>query len=174
MFLLLGLRPDHCCLGIIPGNTDVECRPVDIQLYTWTGPGFESGECWYQGLRFANGATWGRTDTANSPYCVCEQGNVRIFYSQTQPIASDRLTILRSNNRTIPTANDLAKWPTENFPSIRQRVVLCSRNRLGLRIRSRDGCYGCKCSPNGHWLCRKSPPIINNRTILQQTSQVSR
>lgn len=175
IYLLLVSIPEQCCLGLAPGNNDIECRPVDIQLYTWSGPGYESGECWYQGHRFENGATWGRTDVSGSPYCVCEQGNVRIFYSQQRSIASDSLTILRSINGTLPTANDLAKWPTENFPSIRQRVVICSRNRLGLRVRSRDGCYGCKCSQNGHWLCRKPPPsLTQNRTVIQRSQDISK
>ncbi|CAF3028816.1 unnamed protein product [Rotaria socialis] len=175
IYLLLVSRPEQCCLGIVPGNDDIECRPVDIQLYTWSGPGFESGECWYQGHRFENGATWGRTDVSGSPYCVCEQGKVRVFYSQQRSIASDSLTILRSINGTLPTANDLAKWPIENFPSIRQRVVICSKNRLGLRVRSRDGCYSCKCSQNGHWLCRKPPfPLTANRTVVQRSQEMSK
>ncbi|CAF1112742.1 unnamed protein product [Rotaria sordida] len=168
---------EHQCLGFVTANNDIECLPVDIQLYTWSGPGFKSGECWYQGHRFANGVTWGRADTQGSPYCICEQGKIRIFYSQQQQqhsIAADPLTILRSINGTLPTAKDLSKWPTGNFPTIRQRLVICSRNRTGLRIRSRDGCIGCKCSQNGHWLCRKAPPLNRNRTVNPQSKQISR
>ncbi|CAF1011715.1 unnamed protein product [Adineta steineri] len=153
------------------GESNVECRSVDIQLYTWLGPGFESGECWYQGHRFINGATWGRIDIADAPYCVCEQGKVRIFYSQLKAekpavIAADSLTILGPVHGSSPSSNDLAHWPIPNIPTIQQRSVLCSSNRLGVRVRSRDGCVGCKCSKNGHWLCRKPPSTLlkKNRT----------
>ncbi len=169
LFLLLITRFEYQCLGLVLTNNAVECRPVDIQLYTWSGPEFESGECWHQGRRFANGATWGQIDTPGSPYCVCEQGKVRIFYSQQQSIAADALTILRPTSNVLPTSNDLAKWPIPNYPTVRQRIVICSTNRLGIRIRSRDGCTGCKCSKNGHWLCRKPLPLKNSRP--QQVSR---
>ena len=163
--LLLISRPEHQRLGLVPNNSEVECRPVDIQLYTWSGPGFESGECWHQGHRFAHGATWGRTDMPGSPYCLCEQGKVRIFYSQQQEsIVAEPLTILRPTNGTSPTSKDLAKWPIADYPTVRHRTVLCSSNRLGIRVRSRDGCVACKCSQNGHWLCKKSLPVNQNET----------
>ena len=165
-------RFENQCLGLIPTNNNIECRPVDIELYSWSGPGFESGECWYQGYRFANHAIWGRTDMPGSPYCVCEQGKVRLFYSQQQSIAADTLTILRPTNDASPTSKDLAKWPIPNYPIVRQRIVICSANRLGIRIRSRDGCVGCKCAKNGHWLCRKPSPVAQNRTVNGQSQPV--
>jgi hypothetical protein len=180
LFLLLVSRPEHRCLGLVPapqdGSSDAECRPVDIQLYTWSGPGFESGECWHQGQRFVNGATWGRTDTSDAPYCVCEQGKVRIFYSQQnkKPASADSLTLLRPVHGSSPTSNDLAKWPISNVPTtVRPRSIICSADRLGLRVRSRDACIGCKCSKNGHWLCRRPPSIKGNRTAntRQRTNQ---
>lgn len=176
LVLLLVFRPEHQCFGLIPSNNDVECRPVDIQLYTWSGPEFESGECWHHGHRFGNGATWGRTDIPGSPYCVCEQGQVRIFYNQEQQqsIASDPLTILPSSNGTLLTSNDLAKWPINNITTIRQRIVICSRNRNGLRIKSRDGCMGCKCSHNGHWLCRRKTVVDQSQTVNPRPQQMSR
>lgn len=132
---------------------DVECSPNDIQLYTWTGPGFQAGECWYQGHRFSDGTTWGRTDLVGGAYCVCEQGKVRIFYSQqSSPESAGALTLFEG----AATAKDLKKWPIINVIHQRQRIVFCSLNRLGLRIRSRDGCLTCKCSRNGHWLCRRT------------------
>ena len=172
--MLLVWRPEHQCLGLTSSENDIECRPVDIQLYTWSGPGFKSGECWHQGHHFVNGATWGRTDTPGSPYCVCEQGKVRIFYTKQQPIAAAALTILRPNDDALPTSNDLAKWPISNYPTVRQRIVICSHNRFGVRVRSRDGCIGCKCSKNGHWLCRKPLPLNNNQIVNHQSQQVSR
>ncbi|CAF2258900.1 unnamed protein product [Rotaria magnacalcarata] len=158
------------------GNSNAECRPADIQLYTWSGPGFESGECWYQGHRFVNGATWGRTDISDAPYCVCEQGNIRIFYSQVapkKPASADPLTLFRNTYSAAPTSNDLAKWPIPNIPIIRQRVMICSITQIGVRVRSRDGCIGCKCSKGGHWLCRKPPSLKTNRSrnIRQRTNQ---
>ncbi len=171
LFVLVS-NPKHQCLGIVPTNNDVECRPVDIELYSWSGPGFESGECWHQGHRFENGASWGRMDISGSPYCVCEQGKVRIFYTQQRPIAADKLTILRPTVNSLPTSNDLIKWPIPNYPTVRQRIVICSQNRLGLRIKSRDGCIGCRCSKNAHWLCRKLPAL--NRTENNQPQQVLR
>ncbi|CAF0964763.1 unnamed protein product, partial [Adineta ricciae] len=167
------LRPEQQCLGLIltppDGDSNAECRPVDIQLYTWRGPGFESGECWHQGQRFINGATWGRTDIPGAPYCVCEQGKVRIFYSQHRPEEpsthlADSLTLLRPFHGSSPTPNDLAKWPIPNVITVRQRSVVCTTDRLGMRVRSRDSCTGCKCSKNGHWLCRKPPILKGNRT----------
>lgn len=160
----------------VDGNSNTECRPVEIQLYTWSGPGFESGECWYLGHRFINGATWGRMDIPDSPYCICEQGKVRIFYSQKKlekPTAADSLTLLRPIHGSSPTSNDLAKWPIPNVPTIRQRSVICSIKRLDVRVQSRDGCFGCKCSKNGHWLCRKPPILKRSRTanIRQRTNQ---
>ena len=142
-------------------QNNIECHPVDIQLYTWSGEEFRSGECWYQGQRFADGTTWGRTDQPGSPYCLCEQGRVRIFYSSQRlstNAAADALTLLRPVNGVLPNANDLVKWPINDFPTVRQRIVICSFNRIGLKIRSRDGCVACKCSKNGHWLCRRAPP----------------
>jgi hypothetical protein len=174
IFLLLVSRSEHQCLGLVPTNNDVECLPVDIQLYTWSGPGFDSGECWHHGHRFENGATWGRIDVPGSPYCICEQGKVRIFYTQQQSIAAEPLTILQSTDGTLPTSNDLAKWPIPNYPTVRQRTVICSSNRIGIHIRSRDGCVGCKCSKNGHWLCRKPSPLNKNQTINHQPEQVSK
>ncbi|CAF3454708.1 unnamed protein product [Rotaria sp. Silwood1] len=158
------------------GNSNAECRPADIKLYTWSGPAFESGECWHQGYRFINGATWGRMDIPGSPYCVCEQGNIRIFYSQLtprKPVSADPLTLLLTTHGSSPTSKDLAKWPIPNVPIIRQRTMICSVNQLDVRIRSRDGCVGCKCSKGGHWLCRKPPPLKRNRTtnIRQRTIQ---
>jgi hypothetical protein len=173
LLLLLVSRPDRRCVGLIPTNNNVECRPFDIQLYTWSGPDFELGECWHQGHRFDNGAIWGRMDISGSPYCMCEHGKVRIFYSQ-QRVASNALTILRPIDGSLPTAKDLAKWPIQNFPIVRQRMVICSSKRLGIRIRSRDGCMGCKCSKNGHWLCRKAPLLNKNRTVNSQSQQTSR
>lgn len=167
-------KSEYRCLGFVPvppdGVSNTECRPVDIQLYTWSGPGFESGECWYQGHRFLNGAVWGRIDTPGAPYCVCEQGKVRVFYSQQRPQSpvADSLTILRPVHGSSPTSKDLAKWPIRNFTPVRQRSVICSVNRLGIRVRSRDGCTGCKCSKNGHWLCRKPPKPKRNRTRTDQ------
>lgn len=170
--ILLVSRPEQQCLGLVPkppdGDSNSECRPADIQLYTWSGSGFESGECWHQGHRFLNGAIWGRTDMPGAPYCVCEQGQVRVFYSQDDletPVIADTLTILRPTHGSSPTSNDLAKWPIPNGPNPRQRTVICSANRLNVRVRSRDGCIGCKCSKNGHWLCRKPPSVKANRTI---------
>ncbi|CAF1116006.1 unnamed protein product [Adineta steineri] len=157
--------------SLTPTTNNVECHPVDIQLYSWSGPSFESGECWHQGHRFINGAIWGRSDVPGSPYCVCEQGKVRIFYSQQQHLAVDTLTILRPTNNASPTAKDLAKWPISNYPVVRQRTVICSANRLGIRVRSRDRCIGCKCSTNGHWLCKKPPPLNKNQTNNHQTSR---
>ncbi len=183
LLLLLVSRPEHQCLGFaqmpIDGNSDSECRPTDIQLYTWSGPGFKSGECWHEGYRFINGATWGRMDTPGDPYCVCEYGRIRIFYSQQKPekpVAADALTILRPTHGSSPTSNDLAKWPIPNIPTIRQRTIICSVKRLGVRVRSRDGCFGCRCSKNGHWLCRKPPSFKRNRTAntRQRTSQQQR
>ncbi|CAF3811378.1 unnamed protein product [Rotaria socialis] len=158
------------------GNSNTECRPADIRLYTWSGPGFESGECWYQGHRFVNGATWGRTDISDAPYCVCEQGNIRIFYSQVapkKPASADALTLFRNTYSSAPTSNDLAKWPIPNIPIVRQRVMICSITQIGVRVRSRDGCIGCKCSKGGHWLCRRPPSLKKNRSrnIRQRTSQ---
>ncbi|CAF0826375.1 unnamed protein product [Rotaria sordida] len=157
-------------------NSHIECRPADIKLYTWSGPDFASGECWYQGYRFKNGATWGRIDIPGAPYCVCEQGNIRIFYSQLipkKPVSADSLTLLHTNHGSSPTANDLAKWPIPNVPIIRQRTKICSTNQPGVRVRSRDGCIGCRCSKGGHWLCRKPPLLKRNRTtnIRQRISQ---
>ncbi len=183
LFLLLVLRPEQQCLGLVAisrdGDSNTECRPADIQLYTWPGSGLESGECWHQGHWFLNGATWGRLDIPGAPYCVCEQGKVRVFYSQQKsekPVIADSLTILRPTNGLSPTAHDLAKWPIANIPTIRQRTVICSANRLDVRVRSRDGCFGCKCSKNGHWLCRKPPLSKGNRTIntQQRTNQRQR
>lgn len=183
LLVLLVSRPEQRCLGLLPkppdGDSNTECRLADIQLYTWVGTGFESGECWHQGQRFLNGATWGRTDVPGSPYCVCEHGQVRIFYSQEkpeEPAVADTLTILRPAHGSSPTPNDLAKWPIPNGPNPRQRTVICSTSRLGVRVRSRDGCIGCKCSKNGHWLCRKPPSIKGNRTIYgrQRTHQQRR
>jgi hypothetical protein len=166
------------------GDSNAECFPVDIELYTWSGPGFESGECWHQGNRFINGATWGRMDIPGAPYCVCELGKVRVFYTQQKPakpaVAADSLTILRPVHGSSPTSNDLAKWPIPNIPIIRQRTMICSVNRFGRRVRSRDGCTGCKCSKNGHWLCRKPPLLKRNQTantrsrIGQNQPQTSR
>ena len=158
------------------GDSNAECRAGDIKLYTWSGPGFELGECWHQGYRFKNNATWGRMDLPGAPYCVCEQGNVRIFYTQEKskkPVVADALTLLRPVHGSSPTSNDLAKWPIPNVPTIRQRTIICSVNRLGRRVRARDGCIGCKCSINGHWLCRKPPPLRRNRTanVRPRTSQ---
>lgn len=153
------------------GDRNAECRKVDIELYTWLGPGFESGECWYQGSRYINGAIWGRMDMPGAPYCVCESGKVRIFYSQqkpAKPAVADSLTLLRPIHGSSPTSKDLAKWPVPNIPAIRQRTMICSANRLGRRVRSRDGCIGCKCSKNGHWLCRKPPSLTKNRTANSQ------
>ncbi len=181
LLLLLVSRPERQCLGLVlmpqDGDSNAECRPVDIQLYTWSGPGFESGECWHQGYRFMNGATWGRMDTLGAPYCICEQGKVRIFYDQQKPEkpAADSLTLLRPFHGLSPTPNDLAKWPIPNLVTIRQRSVICSANRLDIRVRSRDGCTGCKCSKNGHWLCRKPPPFTRNRsTKTRQRALTSR
>lgn len=177
LFILLsGARSELQSLDFVTTtNSDVECRPVDIQLYTWSGPGFQSGECWHQGHRFAHGAEWGRIDIPGSPYCVCEQGKVRIFYSQKQDASvAQPLTILRPTNNTLPTSHDLVKWPISNYPIIRQRIVLCSSSRLGIRIRSRDGCIVCKCSDNGHWLCRRPVPITKNQTIDNQQAFVSK
>ena len=181
LLLLLVSKPEYQCLSLVSipinGDSNAECRPVDIQLYTWSGPGFESGECWYQGHRFLNGATWGRPDIPGAPYCVCEQGKVRIFYSQQKsenPVVADPLTILRPVHGSSPTANDLAKWPIPNLPSVRQRTVICSSNRVGVRVRSRDGCIGCKCSKNGHWLCRKPPSLRRNRTTNTRQRLTSR
>jgi len=161
------------------GDSNAECRAVDIQLYTWSGPGFESGECWHQGNRFINGATWGRIDITGSPYCVCEHGKVRIFYTQQKsekPVVADPLTLLRPIHGSSPTSKDLAKWPISDLPPIRQRTIICTANRLNIRVRSRDGCFGCKCSKNGHWLCRKPPSSKRNRTAntQQRTSQQQR
>lgn len=169
------IRSEHQCLGLVPTNNEVECRPVDIQLYTWSGPGFELGECWYHGHRFANGATWGRIDTPESPHCLCEQGKVRIFYSQKQQsIAAEPLTILRPTDGVLPTSNDLAKWPIPNYPTVRQRIVICSSARLGIRIRSRDGCTACKCTKNGHWLCKKPLALNKTQITTPPPEQVSR
>jgi hypothetical protein len=183
LFVLLVSRPEQQCLGFVQlpphGDNNAECRPVDIQLYTWSGPGFKSGECWHQGYRFLNGDTWGRMDLPGAPYCICEHGQIRIFYSQEkseQPAIADSLTILRPVHGSSPTLNDLAKWPLPNGLHLRQRTVICSATRLGVRVRSRDGCIGCKCSKNGHWLCRKPPPSTTkkrNRTTntRQESSQ---
>jgi hypothetical protein len=174
-FFLLVTRSKHQCLGFVPTKNDIECRPLDIQLYTWSGPSFESGECWHLGHRFENGAKWGRTDIPGSPYCICEQGKVRIFYSQQQQAsAAESLTILRPTNGTLPTSHDLVKWPISNYPTVRQRIVICSTNRFGTRVRSRDGCVACKCSKNGHWLCKKPSPLHKNQTNTQQPQPVSR
>jgi len=170
VLLIVFSKSKHRCLAFVPippdGVSNAECRPVDIQLYTWSGPGFESGECWYRGHRFLNGAIWGRTDMPGSPYCVCEQGKVRVFYSQqrSQSPAADSLTILGPIHGSSPTSKDLAKWPIPDLIRVRQRSVICSVNRLGIRVRSRDGCTGCKCSKNGHWLCRKPPKTKRNHT----------
>lgn len=180
MLLLVVSGPKYQCLGLVPmpldGNSNSECRSSDIQLYTWSGPGFESGECWHQGYRFANGATWGRTDVPDAPYCVCEQGNIRIFYSQVKPkkpAMPDALTLLRKIPDSLPTSKDLAKWPLPNVPIIKQREMVCSALQTGVRVRSRDGCVGCKCSKGGHWLCRKPPILKRNRTksAKQRTNQ---
>lgn len=166
VFLLLFVStPEQHCSALTltspDGSSHAECRPVDIELYTWLGPSFQSGECWHHGQRFLNGAVWGRADVPNAPYCVCEQGKVRIFYSQRRPNppVADPLTILQPFRPSSPTAHDLAKWPIPNVISIRQRSVVCSADRLGMRVRSRDSCTGCKCSKNGHWLCRKPPSL---------------
>ena len=171
LLLLLVLGPERQCLGLVlvppDGDSNAECRPVDIQLYTWLGSSFESGECWYQGHRFLNGATWGRVDIQDAPFCVCEQGKVRVFYTQhnpEKPAVVDSLTLLRPLHGPSPTPNDLAKWPVPDLVTIRQRSVICSAKRLNIRVRSRDGCIGCKCSKNGHWLCRKPPSLKRNRT----------
>ena len=149
---------------------------MDIQLYSWSGSEFEAGECWHQGHRFANGAIWGRKDPPGSPYCVCEQGKVRIFYSQQpqQPLVADQLTILRPTKDGSPTSKDLANWPVPAYPTVRQRMVLCTTKRLGIRIRSRDGCTGCKCSKNGHWLCRKPISSSSNQTGNRALTQTAR
>lgn len=160
------------CSGLIAGEP--ECRPVDIQLYTWSGPGYDSGECWHQGHRLTNGATWGRMDAPGSPYCVCEKGRVRIFYSQQGALAADALTLLRPIHGAMPTFNDLAKWPIPNYRLVRKRFVVCSSARLGRRIRSRDGCVACKCSTNGHWLCRRARPSIANATHDEQVQRPAR
>lgn len=168
-------RSEQQRLDFVSTNSEVECRPLDIQLYTWSGPGFESGECWHQGHRFPHGTQWGRIDIPGSPYCVCEQGKVRIFYNQNKDIpVAGSLTILRPTNDTLPTSHDLAKWPISNYPTTRQRIVLCSTSRLGTRIRSRDGCVMCKCSDNGHWLCRRPGPTTKNRTDDPSRSPMSK
>jgi hypothetical protein len=184
LVLLLISRFEYQCVGLVPvvqhDDSDAECRPLDIQLYTWSGPGFELGECWHQGHRFSNGATWGRADTPDAPYCVCEQGKVRIFYSQRQQQSlpshkletADSLTLLRPTQGSSPTSNDLAKWPIPNVSHSRQRTIICSIQRLGRRIRSRDGCIGCRCSKNGHWLCRRVSSIPKiNRTVNNHRQQ---
>lgn len=175
---LLAWRVEHQCVALTPalqdGDSDAECRPLDIQLYTWSGPGYESGECWHQGHRFVHGATWGRTDSPDAPYCVCEQGKVRIFYSQRQQsppklvTVADPLTLLRPTHGSSPTTQDLAKWP---LPNLQQRTAICSPNRLGRRVRSRDGCIGCKCSANGHWLCRRPPPTVKRNQTDHRRQQ---
>jgi hypothetical protein len=115
-------------------------------------------------------------DIPDAPYCLCEQGKVRIFLTQKKsekPVTADSLTLLPSTYGSSPTAKDLAKWPIPNLPTIRQRTIICSVKRLGVRVRSRDGCFGCKCSKNGHWLCRKPPSLKRNRTtnIRRRTNQ---
>lgn len=147
---------DQRCFALLTPEIDAECHPVEIQLYTWAGPEFDSGECWYQGHRYVHGSTWGRLETSGSPSCLCEHGKVRIFYSQqvSRPSA-DALTLLRPTDGVLATSKDLLKWPIASSSPLRQRMVLCSRRRLGIRIRSRDGCLRCKCSIHGHWLCRK-------------------
>ena len=186
-FVLLVSRPRFQCLGFASmppdGNSNAECRQADIQLYTWTGPGFDSGECWYQGHRFVNGAIWGRNDVQAAPYCVCEEGQIRIFYSQSKPkkpAIPEPLTLLPTIHSSLPTSNDLAKWPIPNVLITSQRRIICSTNQLGKRIQSRDRCSRCKCSTNGHWLCRKSSSskkndILNTqRKFSQQQQQTSR
>ena len=162
----------HFDLDSIINN--IECRPIDIQLYTWSGPDFQSGECWHQGHRFTNGAVWGRLGLLGSPYCVCEQGKIRIFYSKQSSIAAAPLTLLPSNDNILPTSKDLFKWPIKNFPTVRQRIVYCTKNRTNLRIRSRDGCIACKCSRNEHWLCRKASPLRRIQTKNNELQQMSR
>ena len=173
LHLLLVARPEHRCFGLatVPdiGDSDAECRPLDIQLYTWSGPGFESGECWYRGFRYLNGARWGRKDSPDTAFCLCEHGKVRIFSSQQRaqdkPAAADAMTILRPVNSLSPTFKDLAKWPISSLANSQRRTAICTAARLDRRIRSRDGCIGCKCSKNGHWLCRKPPTMLTrNRT----------
>ena len=186
-FILLVSRPKFQCLGLplMPpdGNSNAECRLADIQLYTWIGPGFDSGECWYQGHRFVNGATWGRNDLPDAPYCVCAEGQIRIFYSHSKPkkpAIPVSLTLLPTIHSSLPTSNDLAKRPIPNVLITPQRTIICSINRLGKRIQSRDRCSRCKCSTNGHWLCRKSPSSKNNdilntqRRFSRQQLQASR
>ena len=153
---------------------NIECRPIDIHLYTWSGPDFQSGECWHQGHRFANGAVWGRLDLLGSPYCVCDQGKIRIFYNKQASIAAAPLTLLPSNDNTLPTSKDLFKWPVQNFPIVRQRIVYCTKNRTNLRIRSKDGCVVCKCSRNEHWLCRKASSLPRIQTKTNKTQQISK
>ncbi|UJR38073.1 hypothetical protein I4U23_030754 [Adineta vaga] len=117
-------------------------------------------------------------DIPGAPYCVCEQGKVRIFYSQRRsdkpPTAiADSLTLLRPFHGSSPTPKDLAKWPIPNIITVRQRSVICSANRIGMRVRSRDSCTGCKCSKNGHWLCRKPPVLKGNRTKTRQQRRIT-
>jgi len=157
LLILIVSKSEQERLDFVSTNNAIECRSIDIQLYTWSGPGYESGECWYHGHRFRHGQTWGRIDIPGSPYCLCEQGKIRIFYNKIY--SADSLTIFRSNtSHTLPTSNDLAKWPIVPYPTVRQRIVICSSTRFGLRIRSKDHCFTCRCSINGHWLCRKAQP----------------
>lgn len=185
--LLLGLGSELQCFGQ-PSQTqvddsDIECRPSDIQVYSWAGPGLNPGECWHQGHRFADGATWGRRDLRDSPFCVCEQGKIRIFYSQHQAadtgaIQQDKsykaesLTLLAPTHGSSPTLNDLEKWPIPDAYYPPERTFVCSNDRIGRRVRSRDGCIACKCSKNGHWLCRR-PPFIFNKTN-NRTNQLTK
>lgn len=164
------------------GDSDAECRPVDIRLYTWSGPDIQPGECWHLGQRFAHGATWGRTDLPSAPYCVCDHGEVRVFYSQRQPSAvvsskpvtgADSLTLLRPQYGSSPTPHDLEKWPIVDVSKNRQRTSICSANQLGRRLRSRDGCFVCRCSKNGHWLCRKGPTEPSHQSQPSKTSYSS-
>ncbi|CAF0727871.1 unnamed protein product [Didymodactylos carnosus] len=161
--------------GILSKHTyDVECIVNEIRVYSWNGQ-FDNGDCWYSGLKFMNGDTWG-----TKPFCLCENGQIRVFYTQISK--PDDLTILRPSPiynqypqyNLSPTSQDLAKWPIPDYRPGRSkpRKIICSQNRTNIRVRARNGCIGCRCSKNGNWLCR-IPPKKRKATLKKLTLKVN-